>query len=125
MPKKYITQLLFKILLLLWICGLSVNTLHAKPPQGFGSERKAEKRSMHIFSNHDKNQDGLLSRDEYAKFVEHMKQHKKKSGRIRPGLLCFDKIDSDMDNQLSEGELINALNKRLKEHRRYRYRQGN
>lgn len=125
MPKIIITKILVKLFLLLWLSALSVNLSYAQPPQGKTLEKKSEKRSMRIFSHHDENRDGLLSRAEYEKFVEKMKQRKKKSGRIKPGLLSFDEIDSDNDNLLSEGELINALNKRLKEHRRYRYRQGN
>ena len=70
MLNKFISQILSKCFILLWCSTLSISLALAQPPQGKNLEKKLEKRSMRIFSHHDENQDGVISRKEYTKFIE-------------------------------------------------------
>lgn len=77
------------------------------------------------FSIYDTDRNGSLSRDEYRQLVEQIEIRRKLTGRkMRRYLppLRFEEIDSNYDEYLTEDEMISALNKRLRKHRRYRYR---
>jgi len=76
-----------------------------------------------VFSVHDTNRDGTLDRDEYSKLVDKLDRRRKanKGAKHRPlSPASFDEIDADGDDHISEDELVNSLNKRLRNHRRYR-----
>lgn len=75
------------------------------------------------FSIHDLDRDGLLSRDEYHRFlagVERRRQSARQGGRSYPPPLRFDEIDNNGDGYLNEDEMTSALNRRLERHKRYR-----
>jgi hypothetical protein len=102
-----------------------VTDLLAAPSQnGLGSEIMIQPGSR-VFSIHDVDKNGSLSREEYHYFVEQIEILHRTTGRpmrrySQP--LRFEEIDSNDDGYLTEDEMISALNKRLKKHRRYRYR---
>lgn len=77
-----------------------------------------------VFSVHDSNQDGYLDRAEYQHLLENL-NIRHNAGHCRHNkparLLGFDEIDRDANGFLSEDEMVSALNKRLRQHRRYRY----
>ncbi len=78
-----------------------------------------------VFSIHDTDQDGSLSRDEYAAFVKKMEAHRLATQRPRrrqSTLFQFDDIDSNADGVLTEDEVTGSLNNRLRIQRRNRYR---
>ncbi|MCW9012728.1 MAG: EF-hand domain-containing protein [Gammaproteobacteria bacterium] len=96
-------------------------------PQEKYKNRAINKSEFRAFSIYDTDNNGFLSREEYRHFVEKMENRRKSSGRPMrrfSNLLEFDEIDLNKDNQLTEGEMIEALNKRLRKHRHYRYRGG-
>ncbi|MEZ5451381.1 MAG: EF-hand domain-containing protein [Thiothrix sp.] len=82
---------------------------------------------VEVFSVHDSNRDGYLDRVEYQHFLESLNA-RRNSGRCRNNkpfrLLGFDDIDRDANGFLSEDEMVSTLNKRLRQHRRYRHHGG-
>jgi len=81
-------------------------------------------RPVRVFSVHDLDQDGYLTRREYELFLQRWRQHRAASGRRiedsrRPP--HFDDIDSNGDQLLSEDELTTVVRQRL--HRRHRHGQ--
>ena len=77
------------------------------------------------FSVHDADGDGLLSRDEYRKFVQHVQARHEATGRPMNRVwppLRFEVIDRNGNGFITEDELISALNLRLRQHRRERWR---
>jgi Ca2+-binding EF-hand superfamily protein len=78
-----------------------------------------------VFSVHDSDHNGLLSREEYGRFVEQLETHRlhrNQSPRHRFQPLQFEQIDSNQDGVLNEDEMVDALNLRLQQQRRQRYR---
>ncbi len=76
-----------------------------------------------VFSVHDTNQDGALSRDEYSDLADKLdrRQQAKKGPKRRSSLpASFEEIDTDGDGYINEDELVDTLNKRLRKHRRHR-----
>jgi Ca2+-binding EF-hand superfamily protein len=104
-----------------------VTDLLAAPSQNsLGSETMVQPGSR-VFSVHDIDKNGSISREEYRHFVEQIEIRQRATGRpmrrySQP--LRFEVIDSNDNGYLTEDEMISALNKRLKKHRRYRYRGG-
>lgn len=102
--------------------GLAVaSTTLASEPPGAGSRGPGNG----SFSIHDLDGNGVLSRAEYERFLATLEQRRRatgKPGRGVPPPLRFEEIDRDRDGNLSEEEMISALNQRLKRHRHYRNR---
>jgi Ca2+-binding EF-hand superfamily protein len=76
-----------------------------------------------VFSVHDTNRDGVLSRDEYSELVRELDRRRqvKKGPKRRSSLpASFDEIDADGDGYITEDELVNTLKERLRKHRRHR-----
>ena len=85
---------------------------------------RGRKAKSHVFSVHDLDEDGQLSRAEYQRLVEYREKYcKSKYHSCRPSLE-FELIDIDNDKFISEDEMAKTLSSHLKEHRRYRYRGG-
>lgn len=126
--KTHPTSLLFAIASILLLSSpFIVSDLLAAPPQnGLGSNKMVHPGSR-AFSIHDIDQNGSLSREEYSQLVEQIEIRRKATGRpmhrYSPSLR-FEEIDGNGDDYITEDEMISALNKRLKKHRRYRYRGG-
>lgn len=79
------------------------------------------------FSIHDIDQDGLLNREEYRLFQEHIENRRKTTGHLQRGFSPpprFEDIDDNGDGSITEDEMISVLNKRLRKHRRYRHQGG-
>jgi len=79
---------------------------------------------VRVFSVHDLDGDGYLTRQEYEMFLQRWRQHRAASGRpIQDSrrLPHFDDIDSNGDQRLSEDELTALVRQRL--HRRHRHGQ--
>jgi hypothetical protein len=74
-----------------------------------------------VFSMHDSNADGFLDRGEYAVFLSRL--WSRRAQRLHhgplPPPLAFDAIDANADGRISEEELLNSLESRLR-HRRWR-----
>lgn len=80
-----------------------------------------------VFSVHDLNRDGFLSKNEYRLFVQYVARWKKsplRGGRRRGHPLAFALIDKNGDKLISEREMSSTLNNRLQKRRRLRYRGG-
>ena len=86
-----------------------------------------EKRVPHRFTVHDSNHDGVLDRYEYQKFVEHRGRHRQQTTDDRPRhgwrMLEFSEIDQDGDGYITEDEMVQVLNRRLRKQHRYRARE--
>ena len=79
------------------------------------------------FSIHDIDKNGSLSREEYHHFVSRTKKRRKSSRTSTTrysALLKFEEIDVNADGDITEDELLDTLNRHLRQHRRYRYRGG-
>jgi Ca2+-binding EF-hand superfamily protein len=78
------------------------------------------------FTVHDINQDGLLDRYEYERFIEYRNTHTRHAGKQPPRYGRhrheFAEIDRDADGYITEDELIQVLNRRLRLQRRVRMR---
>ena len=84
--------------------------LAAQPPhQGARTQR--------VFSVHDSDADGYLSRGEYEALLQQRRQRQAASGRplqdFRPSP-GFDKVDTDGDQLISMDELTTVLGRRLR-----------
>lgn len=80
-----------------------------------------------VFSIYDSDKSGSLSPDEYHVFVEYIENRRRMTGRPMRRylpLLNFEGIDTNNDGSISEEEMIAALNKHLRKHRRYRQKRG-
>jgi len=79
------------------------------------------------FSIYDADQNGSLNRDEYHQLVEQIeirRSEKGHHGRRNMPPLGYEEVDSNKDGLINEDEMISALNRRLRKHRRYRYQKG-
>ncbi|WP_260293187.1 EF-hand domain-containing protein [Sedimenticola hydrogenitrophicus] len=78
------------------------------------------------FSIHDLDRDGVLSRDEYQRFLAGVEHRRKTAEQPRSYLppLRFEEIDNNGDGYLNEDEMTSALNQRLQRHKRSRNRTG-
>jgi hypothetical protein len=68
-----------------------------------------------VFSVHDTDGDGFLSRKEYAEFYRRFEERHKQAGRPAHrmlGLLAFEQIDHDRDGHISAHEMVSALQAR-------------
>lgn len=119
-------NLKFTVLLLVFICHTPLfadnnNVTEADCPQA----KIKSGSGLYIFSVHDIDKSGTLSKEEYQLLVEQVELRRKSTGRpmrrFSPAL-SFDEIDINKDGQISEDELLSALNNRLRQHRRYRYK---
>jgi hypothetical protein len=71
----------------------------------------------HVFSVHDLDGDGYLSRGEYAALRRHCLESREGRGRrgCNPArLLDFDVLDGDRDGRIDEDELIDAIGRRYR-----------
>lgn len=120
---KYKNELLFIFVLILVTANQTLLAERAVSPNVTESS-KLHKPKLRVFSIHDVNRDGSLSRDEYHHFVEQIENHRKATGRPMHRLSSlpdFDEVDFDGNGYINEDELILILNERLKTHRRYRH----
>lgn len=76
------------------------------------------------FSIHDRDQDGVLSRDEYAALLGRMRERQEAGRFLCPRPLGFDEVDANGDQQITEEELGAALETQLEHQRGYRHRRG-
>lgn len=79
------------------------------------------------FSIHDTDKNGSLNREEYRRFVsqaERRRKYSQISASRYSTLLKFEEIDTNADGHITEDELLDTLNRHLRQHRRYRYRGG-
>jgi len=92
----------------------------------FNSNRLPQSDSP-AFSIHDTDKNGSLNREEYRRFVSQI-ERRRKSSQIPASrystLLKFEEIDANADGHITEDELLDTLNRHLRQHRRYRYRGG-
>ena len=126
--KMHQKALLFTSASMLFLSSVFGTTdILAEQPKSDRDSRNRVQPGSHTFSIHDMDKNGTLSREEYRVFVEKIELRRQASGRDRrdyPTPLRFEEIDSNEDGQLTEDEMISALNKRLQRHRRYRYQGG-
>lgn len=93
---------------------------------GFSAEtgtRQENASNPRVYSMHDSNQDGFLSRDEYSQLVDKLDRRRQEKGSPKHGFserATFEEIDTDGDGFISEDELVDTLNKLLRKHRRHR-----
>jgi EF-hand domain pair len=120
---------ILKIISISLICLILFNPLNANnvASQKNDCPESKQKRGsgQYIFSIHDIDKSGTLSEVEYQQLLEHVERHRKLTGRPMRRFsptLKFKEIDINKDGYISEDEMISALNKRLQEHRRYRYK---
>ncbi len=101
---------------------LALNACTAPGQKNVVDRRESER--LHVFSIHDLDEDGRLSREEYRSLVEHRESYcKSENHSCRPSL-DFELIDIDKNEYISEEEMAVALNNHLRKHRRNRYRGG-
>ena len=84
----------------------------------------AEEPVTRPFSVHDRDQDGALSRDEYAALLGRMQERQEAGRFLCPRPLDFDTVDSNGDEHITEEELGRALESQLERQRGYRHRRG-
>ena len=109
----------------LFCVSFSVSAQQGSVAADSGRDQSRASPLSRVFSVHDSDHNGVLSRDEYAQFVEQMEKrkfHRNQSPRRHVQPLRFDQIDSNQDGVLNENEMVNALNARLQQQRRHRYR---
>lgn len=125
-PFRYRSLLIFLSFLFISSVCRAVDQSPTPTPNRPGAHKMLGAK-LHTFSVHDTNQDGLLSRKEYRHFSEQLALRRQTCGRPacdHAQHLSFEEIDSNYDGYISEDEMVLVLNKRLKRHRRYRYRGG-
>ncbi|KAF0097942.1 MAG: hypothetical protein FD187_3075 [bacterium] len=66
--------------------------------------------SPNIFSVHDMDRDGALSRAEYEALRAHCGE--RRGERCKAALLPFETLDADQDGRIDEAELLEALGRR-------------
>ena len=122
--KTHHRRIFFTLTLVLLLSIFFIDVM-AAPSENSPESNKNVLPCSRAFSIYDIDRDGSLSRDEYRQFVEQIEIRRNATGRpmrrYSPPLL-FEEIDSNKDEYLTEDEMISALNKRLRKHRRYRYR---
>ncbi|WP_170142068.1 EF-hand domain-containing protein [Thioalbus denitrificans] len=84
----------------------------------------AEEPVTRPFSVHDRDQDGVLSRDEYAALLGRMQERHEAGRFLCPRPLDFEEVDANGDQQITEEELGAALESQLERQRGYRHRRG-
>lgn len=112
--------LLLAVLLAYPLCSMNLAAADDLPADDRTTQRQ-------LFSIHDLDRDGRLSREEYARFLDHTEQRRQagaQAGRQRRPPLRFDEVDNNGNGYLNEDELISALNRRLERHRQRRNRGG-
>ncbi len=95
-----------------WLCAAP---LFAAPPPD-------DARSQRVFSVHDTDADGYLSRQEYEALLQARRQRQAASGRPFHGVHPppgFDQIDADQDQLISADELTTILGRRLRLRQRH------
>lgn len=119
--------LLFTIASALLLLSPKTTALQAEPQGDDSEQKKMLQPCSYVFSIHDIDKSGSLSKEEYQYFVEQIESRRKSTGRpmrrYSPAL-SFEEIDRNNDGYISEDELITALNKRIHKHKRYRQRGG-
>lgn len=70
-----------------------------------------------VFSVHDLDRDGHLSREEYAALRTHCV--KRRGERCKTALIAFETLDTNMDGRIEEGELLDTLGRRHRGGRGY------
>lgn len=118
-----ITVAIVLLLAVSWTAG----DLWAEPSQNSTGSKENNSPRARIFSVHDIDQDGLLSREEYRRLQAHIENRRKTSGRPMHGFSPpprFEDIDNNDDGVITEDEMISVLNQRLRKHRRYRNQEG-
>jgi len=106
MNRRYIAALL--VAALLWTVTNTASAAGQAPGRHGGP-----------FSVHDLDGDGVLSRDEYARLIEHLQAHRRASGRPHwhyTAPLEFETLDMDADGFVNEVEMIEQL-RRQHQHR--------
>lgn len=113
-------------------CVLLVACSHQyiEPATNAQQQSVFEEKTRHgskVFSIHDYDNNGSLSKQEYQQLLQQIKARRESSDRpkgrySRP--LNFEEVDKNQDGRITEDEMITALNLRLQQHRRYRYRGG-
>jgi Ca2+-binding EF-hand superfamily protein len=75
-------------------------------------------RTPSVFSVHDLDRDGYLSRAEYAALqaqcLDRSRAAAHPRGRHRCALLDFDRLDANRDGRIDEDELVDALGRRYR-----------
>lgn len=77
-----------------------------------------------VFSVHDHDRDGFLNRSEFQEIRRFDKGKGKNRTQQNQRFLQFNYVDTDHDGLVNEDELIEALNRQLKAHRKHRYKSG-
>ncbi|MCW8827071.1 MAG: EF-hand domain-containing protein [Gammaproteobacteria bacterium] len=127
MNKGYRYRLLTVALGFLSFCTYGVAPLYAAQPQNGNLHHRSKPTNAQVFSIHDIDKSGTLSRDEYQRFVEQIEERRKLTGkpmRRFSTTIKFDEIDIDGDGYLTEDEMVDAINVQKQRSRRYRYKRG-
>lgn len=96
------------------------------PLVAFAEQSQVDDQQDRRFSVHDTNHDGLIDRYEFGKLVEHRHQHARHAdGRPRYGRIEreFSELDENADGYITEDEMVQMLNRQLRQQRRYRIRE--
>lgn len=112
------------LLILLTVCS---TLLWAETPSGTLDSNRLLQSDEPTFSIHDTDKNGSLSRDEYHRFViqiENRRTSSRAPATRYSALLKFEEIDANADGYITEDELLDTLNRHLRQRRRYRYRGG-
>jgi Ca2+-binding EF-hand superfamily protein len=67
-----------------------------------------------VFSVHDLDRDGYLSREEYAALRTQCQERRRETGSSRCALLDFETLDADHNGRISEDELVETLGRRYR-----------
>ena len=121
-------RLLFAVVTALFLASaFRIADLPADTAQNGAGPKAAGSPAPRVFSIHDIDQDGALSREKYRRLIEDIENRHNATGRPMHRLLPplrFEEIDSNGDGLIVEDEMIAALNRRMERHRHYRYRGG-
>lgn len=112
--------------------ALFLLTLKSAPLLAASSENKLDQQKMfqpcaYVFSIHDIDKSGSLSKEEYHQFIMQIENRRQSTRHLMRRYfppLRFEEIDNDNGGYITEDEMISALNKRLHKHKRYRQRGG-